>query len=1065
MGTRVMIKLLGLLALVAVARAQPAIQILDSEITEIPNPPAAICKGPVVFNTTVHLTALPVGDPTNVTVTPSGYCTTTQTMPFTPDVDAMDLLYTCEFPPPGDNITTAVTFKLLPQNNNGTLWGDVAFDLDPTDDITFPTFTAAFVQVPRVRVFNLTQIPQYVTAGDLTAPIAFDMTVQMSGITSPDNVTRVEEPAGCTLLNPSEGLDAATNDFDTTVMYRCSYAQRSSVPASITFTGNTNMTSPTCFGNDTLNLRSTIKEQVTLAVTAPLQQCTAAGVVVGSTLVEYQLTATVSGAKTSFTIPPNCTTAGTLNAYGVGTLAYSCRYLANNVSVTHNFVAVGDSGTVTRSVTFPAVADGRQPAVLIGTVEQALLLPRASGVTGNADTVQLLVPVTMERAFDVQKPAFCDPVTNITGLLPSDAPGYTGTVVYNCTVPIASVTTVSGGSTTAPPTGVIDGSLLFFKVTTPANGCFAIDRRNQTVVHEPAVAVAIGTITQGCSAAPSDPITYKVPVTFTGAKGAHTVAVPEAPAACKESVGTINSNGYGMITYDCTFASAAAANATLNFTSTGLITGETRWASQRVPTPVAATRPEVEITNAPAQSTLLRYYDSTSRVDISLAVRFKGAVGGMYRSMGSLCRSANDSSVVDRDGVLEFNCTFARPADVPANFTFRSLTNAADCYAEDTEPFVVKREPRVGITAVIARQECLAALTGPVSYDVEVLYEGAKKNHSFPLTYCTEDSLTLDANGTGPGKYTCTFANSTSLVDLAFSATGIIAGDTSDTSYSLEAAVPASRPSVKIDGVVQDLLMASDNSSEVKYTVSLTVTGAEVLSIYAEDGRCNATTVVPLYLQDPRLLKLVPTATTKIDLLCGFKNASVVPKSITFTGHTNASGCIDEQYTNITVKRQAADDVKPYAYKMRFEGMTYGALVADAAKMLRFVEGVRGRVSLAVGLPVGHVQVVNITEGSVIADVVLQTPSTWTPEQVIAAANTLASPADVFDATFLREWDITAVTVTRQTELPAPSGLSTNAKIGIGVGVGVGGGALIGTGVGLALARKRRSAIEPRDMA
>ena len=65
------------------------------------------------------------------------------------------------------------------------------------------------------------------------------------------------------------------------------------------------------------------------------------------------------------------------------------------------------------------------------------------------------------------------------------------------------------------------------------------------------------------------------------------------------------------------------------------------------------------------------------RASPQLAVRFKGAVGGMYRSMGSLCRSANDSSVVDRDGVLEFNCTFARPADVPANFTFRSLTNAA----------------------------------------------------------------------------------------------------------------------------------------------------------------------------------------------------------------------------------------------------------------------------------------------------------------------------------------------------------------------------------------------------
>lgn len=68
------------------------------------------------------------------------------------------------------------------------------------------------------------------------------------------------------------------------------------------------------------------------------------------------------------------------------------------------------------------------------------------------------------------------------------------------------------------------------------------------------------------------------------------------------------------------------------------------------------------------------------------------------------------------------------------------------------------------------------------------------------------------------------------------------------------------------------------------------MTGAEVLSIDAEGGSCNATTVVPLYLQDPRLLKLVSTATTKLDLVCGFKNATAVPKSLTFTGHTNASG-------------------------------------------------------------------------------------------------------------------------------------------------------------------------------
>lgn len=76
----------------------------------------------------------------------------------------------------------------------------------------------------------------------------------------------------------------------------------------------------------------------------------------------------------------------------------------------------------------------------------------------------------MERAADIMAPDFCVPVTNLTDLLPAAFPGYTGTVTYNCTVPIASVTVVSAGSTTAPPTSQVDASLFAFKVTTAAEG-------------------------------------------------------------------------------------------------------------------------------------------------------------------------------------------------------------------------------------------------------------------------------------------------------------------------------------------------------------------------------------------------------------------------------------------------------------------------------------------------------------------------------------------------------------------------------------------------------------------
>lgn len=100
-----------------------------------------------------------------------------------------------------------------------------------------------------------------------------------------------------------------------------------------------------------------------------------------------------------------------------------------------------------------------------------------------------------------------------------------------------------------------------------------------------------------------------------------------------------------------------------------------------------------------------------------------------------------------------------------------------------------------------------------------------------------------------------------------------------------------------------------------------------------------------------------------------------------------------------------------------------------------------------------------------IAEVVLQTPSAWSPAQVNQAADLLtAAPADVFDAAFLDEYGITGVTVTVVSALPpVKKALSKEAAIGIGVGVGVGGLALIGGGVGIALARKRRSAVEPRD--
>lgn len=118
---------------------------------------------------------------------------------------------------------------------------------------------------------------------------------------------------------------------------------------------------------------------------------------------------------------------------------------------------------------------------------------------------------------------------------------------------------------------------------------------------------------------------------------------------------------------------------------------------------------------------------------------------------------------------------------------------------------------------------------------------------------------------------------------------------------------------------------------------------------------------------------------------------------------------------------------------------------------------------MACEYPHHNQQMNNLTQGSVLADITLQTPSNWTAQQVNAAAATMADPTTVFDPTFLATYGITSVTVQLATPLPPlPSGLSDTAKIGIGVGVGVGGAAIVGGAVGAAVARKRRMAVEPR---
>jgi hypothetical protein len=81
--------------------------------------------------------------------------------------------------------------------------------------------------------------------------------------------------------------------------------------------------------------------------------------------------------------------------------------------------------------------------------------------------------------------------------------------------------------------------------------------------------------------------------------------------------------------------------------------------------------------------------------------------------------------------------------------------------------------------------------------------------------------------------------------------------------------------------------------------VVVDVSGADYISYSAEWARddveygwgdCNATTVLPTYKGWNEAWELKANTSTKIEFVCGFKNESVAPLSVSFTGYTAAGG-------------------------------------------------------------------------------------------------------------------------------------------------------------------------------
>jgi len=163
------------------------------------------------------------------------------------------------------------------------------------------------------------------------------------------------------------------------------------------------------------------------------------------------------------------------------------------------------------------------------------------------------------------------------------------------------------------------------------------------------------------------------------------------------------------------------------------------------------------------------------------------------------------------------------------------------------------------------------------------------------------------------------------------------------------------------------------------------------------------------------------------------------------------------------IKYTAPANTKPYGFMFRFVGMDFDAIMADGVKRAEFRADLRERVAQRVGLAVANVQVGELTKGSVVAEVTLHAPSTWTDAQVSAAAQAiLTDPKAIFTADFLTKYGISDVTTevavgTVLPPAPGAAGLSPGAQAGIAIAVIV---AVLGGGAGGFFAWKKRRAAQ-----
>jgi hypothetical protein len=144
---------------------------------------------------------------------------------------------------------------------------------------------------------------------------------------------------------------------------------------------------------------------------------------------------------------------------------------------------------------------------------------------------------------------------------------------------------------------------------------------------------------------------------------------------------------------------------------------------------------------------------------------------------------------------------------------------------------------------------------------------------------------------------------------------------------------------------------------------------------------------------------------------------------------------------------------------------TFKTLADDAVALATFRDWVELSVANATGLPGSSINMTGVRKGSVIADVDVWVPRSYTPAQLAAIKSSLSNATAVFDLagapTFAGLTFKGPVAALDPTVPPMKQGPSST-TIGIAVGVAVGGTVLLGAVVaGVVVMRRKRQAVQP----